>query len=270
MLGEELGMDLGDLAHEARPATPPRRGQLDRLGAGQLDRAGDRDPQLGERVEPRRLEARAPAPRISSTQVRDVARHRPGVVEARRERKAALDRDQAVSRLEADDAAPGRRDPDRAAGVGARAPPSASPAASAAALPPLEPPATRPGARVRDGAVVRVLRGDPVGELVQVRLAGVASSRRASSSRDRRGGPLRDVVAEDAPSRRSCVSAGGVEEVLDRERASRGPAPRAGRGRSRVGGASRRRPPPSARSPFGRFGISTARLNSATRVPSCL
>ena len=52
--------------------------------------------------------------------------------------------------------------------------PSASPAARAAAEPPLEPPAVRPGnAGFGTDAVVQVLRGDAVRELVQVRLADV-------------------------------------------------------------------------------------------------
>ena len=48
---------------------------------------------------------------------RDVAPHRASMIEARRERKAALKRHQPMTRLKAHDAAAGGRDPDRPAGV---------------------------------------------------------------------------------------------------------------------------------------------------------
>ena len=83
---------------------------------------------------------------ISSTQPRDVARHRPGVVEARREREArrrsararsvglkpAIPQHAAGIRIEPPESVP--------------RPTSTSPAAIAAAVPPLEPPDVRPGA----------------------------------------------------------------------------------------------------------------------------
>ena len=95
------------------------------------------------------------------------------MVEARRERKAAVDRHEPVSGLEADDAATGRGDSDRAGRVRAerrvrqpqrerRGGPSAGTARR---------PAGR--ARIRDGAVVRVLGRHPVRKLVQVRLADI-------------------------------------------------------------------------------------------------
>jgi hypothetical protein len=67
--------------------------------------------------------------------------------------------------------------------------------------------------RIEDVAEVWVLRGDAVGELVQVRLAddGVAGRLEA---RDGLGGLFRDMVTED----RGAVSRpqpGGVEQVLD-------------------------------------------------------
>src|SRR5207244_9041979 len=52
--------------------------------------------------------------------VRDRAGHRTGVVEARRERKAPLERHEAEGGLEADDPAAGGGNAERAAGVGAK------------------------------------------------------------------------------------------------------------------------------------------------------
>ena len=91
---------------------------------------------------------------------------------------------------------------------------SASPAASAGAVPAAR--AAREPAgrdRVRNGAEVRVLGRDPVGELVQVRLADVRVAG-ALEPRDGLGGCVRDVVGEQdrAVGRRQ---AGGVEQVLD-------------------------------------------------------
>ncbi len=120
--------------------------------------------------------------------------------------------------------------PQQAAGMRTEPPesvPSAAstcPSTSAAALPPLEPPGTRPGAiGIGHVAVVRVLRRDPPGELVQVGLADrdVAGLHEA---RHGRRGLRRHVVAEDRRAVRR-PHAGGVEEVLDREpRALRRPA----------------------------------------------
>ena len=79
-------------------------------------RPGDRDLDLLERLERHGLEPgreRAHHRRA----LLDRPRHRACVVHGRRERKAALERDEPVGRLEADDAAAGGRDPDRAAGV---------------------------------------------------------------------------------------------------------------------------------------------------------
>ncbi len=95
-------------------------------------------------------------------------------------------------------------------------PTSTSPAAIAAAVPPLEPPEVRPGrGRVRDRAVVGVLRGDAVGELVQVRLADVRVSGRLEPPH-RLGRLRRHVVGEHGRAVRR-PHARRVEEVLDRE-----------------------------------------------------
>ena len=75
----------------------------------------------------------------------DVAGQRACVVERRGEREDAVDRHDAETRLEADDAAACGGNPDRAARVGAERAVATSPSASAAAEPPLDPPAVRPG-----------------------------------------------------------------------------------------------------------------------------
>ena len=162
-------------------------GQLERLraagrwaaacsSAGADERIGLAEPRdAGAELRERDLRDGEPgtSAAIIATAARDVCGHRPGVVEARREREDAVGRDEPVARLEADDAAAGGGDPDRAARVGAerrlgetgrdRRRRAAARAARGAAG----------RGRVRDGAVVEVLRGDPVGELVQVRLADV-------------------------------------------------------------------------------------------------
>ena len=86
-----------------------------RLDARAHERVGVLD---ATRRRPRRRRRRSPRPRtrararsISSTQPRDVARHRPDVVEARREREDAVDRHEPERRLEA------RRSPQHAAGM---------------------------------------------------------------------------------------------------------------------------------------------------------
>ena len=134
----------------------------------------------------------------------DRACHRPGVIEAGRERKDTVERDEPVARLEADDPAARGRDPDRAAGVraervlgeprrdrGRRA--SARPSGHAPRIP-----------RVRHRPEVRVDGRDPVRELVQVRLADVRIARRLES-RHRLRAALRHVVrVDDRPVGSSC------------------------------------------------------------------
>ena len=83
-------------------------------------RPGDRDLDLLERLERQGSNPGASA-RIIAVHSSTDPRHRAGVVEARREREAALERDEPVGRLEADDAAAGGRDPDRAARCPSRA-----------------------------------------------------------------------------------------------------------------------------------------------------
>ena len=148
-------------------------------------------------------------------QLVDVPGHRPGVVEARREREAPVERHEPVGRLEARDAAAGGRYPDRAARVGAEAElgqPGGQRRGGAAARAARDPSWRE---RVRDRAEVRVLGGRPVRELVQVGLphVDVAGGLEPAHGLRRLG---RDVLGEqdravrrDEPRR--------VEQVLDRE-----------------------------------------------------
>ena len=118
-------------------------------------------------------------------------------------------------RLEADDAAPGRRDADRAAGVGSERDVD-EPGGERGAVPPLDPPASRPGARgfgtvPKCGFWTRSRRRTRAG----------SSCRRSRSPRARAGRrprpSQRDVLGEeDRPVRRR--QAGGVEEILDGHR----------------------------------------------------
>ena len=213
----ELAVHARDLVHErgrrARPARETATAPLaehaarrldtcahERLGRRSSQRDADRDPgrSIGSTSKP------GTSASISSTQPRDVARHRPGVVEARREREHAVERHEPVRRLEAGDPAARGRDADRAARVGAEADvdePGGDRRRRAAAR------ATRDAAgrgRVRHRAVVGVLRGDAVGELVQVRLAGVRVARAPrAGARPPRSPPAR--ARRTPPTRTSCA-----------------------------------------------------------------
>ena len=138
------------------------------------------------------------------------------MVVARREREAALRRHEIERRLEPGDAAPGRRDADRAARVAAEREldlPGGDRSRRAAARAAGEPSRR---ARVRHRAEVRVLRADPVGELVQVRLpgdgvpGGLEPQYRLGALRGHVLGEDRRAVRRDEPRR--------VEQVLDRDR----------------------------------------------------
>ena len=129
--------------------------------------------------------------------------------------KQPVGRDEVEGRLETDHAAARCRNADRAAGVGperrvgeARCQRRGGTAGRAAGDP-----AGSEG--IRDGAEVCVLRRDPVGELVQVRLADVRIAGRLGEEDGccTRG---RDVFSEDrrAVRRRQACS---VEQILDRE-----------------------------------------------------
>ena len=142
-----------------RPRARPRRRQ--RRRASYL---------LGHELRGDRLEERSAAG--------DAPRHGSNVVEARCKGKAARGRDEVEGRLETDHAATRCRNADRPAGVGpersfgeARCQRRSGTAGRAAGDP-----AGSEG--IRDGAEVCVLRRDPVGELVQVRLADVRISGR--------------------------------------------------------------------------------------------
>ena len=187
VLRVELAVDVRDLAHEERQSSPRAAGSRSAAACEHARRAPRRAPAraarparsqaIADRDVAERGEAAAEPRHEHAHQLDapgDVARHRPGVVEARRERKDAV----ASERARSVGLKPAM--PQHAAGIRIEPPESvpsaasASPAASAAAEPPLEPPDVRPGrGRVRHRAVVQVLRGDAVGELVQVRLADV-------------------------------------------------------------------------------------------------
>jgi hypothetical protein len=138
------------------------------------------------------------------------------MVEGRRQREDAVERHEAERRLEPDDAAARGGDADRPAGVGAErgigeAGGERGGRAAAGA-------ARRPAGcdRVRDRPVMRVLRGDAIGELVQVRLADVREARRLEP-RDGLRRTDRDVVGEDRRAVRR-RQPGRVEQILDGER----------------------------------------------------
>ena len=248
VLGEELGVDARDLVHEEPADRPPARAARRRRGAGSVPRRPPRAPRTSGSAPSSHATATASSPASRARGLvagheraqgllarRDVARHRPGVVEARREREAAVERDEAVRRLEADDPAAGGGDPDRAAGVrserelgGAEGEGGGVPAARAAR--------DAPGrARVGDDAEVRVLGGRPVRELVQVRLPDVAVAGRLERERP----PRRSSRAR---ARRRAASRTSSRA----RRCRRGPSPRAGsrrlpsgRARKTPGGQSR-------------------------------
>ena len=231
VLGVELAVDVGDLAHEHRHRARPARGtrcgrERGKSAAAASTRArtsgsacsrprdADRHASSDSSSARRRSPARARA--ISSTQPRDVARHRPDVVEARREREDAVDRHEPVARLEAGDPAARGRDADRAAGVGPErrvGEPERERRRRAAARPAGGPAGRR---RVRHRPVVEVLRGDR-----RRRTRAGSSCRRsrspaASSRQHGLGAAVGHVLGEDGrPVGRP--DAGRVEEVLDRE-----------------------------------------------------
>ena len=138
------------------------------------------------------------------------------MVEARREREAAVEGHEAEGRLETDDPATGRWDPDRASRVGSErrlGEPGRESSRRATARAAGD---TTWGERIRHGAEVRVLGGRSEGELVQVGLADVGVAR-CFEPPDRLRGLTRHVLREenrpvggDEP--------GGVEEVLNSER----------------------------------------------------
>ena len=205
VLREEAAVDVGDLAHEERVLGPVGKREVERRGCAESARRPPRHAR-GRADRPRRARRRRRAARratraragsnpgtsarSSSTQPSTVDGHRPDVVVARGEREAAVGRDEAVRRLEADDAAPRRRDPDRAAGVGAereldvargdrRRRAAARAAGEAARV-----------ARVRDRAEVRVLRRDRrtrtrAGSSCRRRRSPRASRRSTASARAR-------------------------------------------------------------------------------------
>ncbi len=227
-LGEEIAVDIRDFAHEDDADLAQERkidltaawSQGGRLAYTRVHKricvVEPRDPHLDvpERLELERLEAVGERAHHLDAAA-DRSRHRAAVVEARCERKAAFERDEPVAGLEADDPAAGRRDADRAPGVraegsvGESCRQSGSRASARAAGHP-----TRER-RVRHGSVVGVHRGDPVGELVQVRLPDVCVAGRFEPG-DRLGRLLRHVVGVDDRAVRG-REAGRVEDVLDGE-----------------------------------------------------
>ena len=178
-------MDVGNLAHEVRtilgyerkidlpPPRKQRRGLRHSFAHERIRTVEPRDADLEllQRLELDRLESGHERPQQPLAAL-DRRRHRTDDVVARRERETALDGDEPVRRLEAGDAAPRCRDPDRPRRVAAESELDVARRdrrRRAAARP------TRQAAgsdRVRNRAVVRVLGRDPVGELVEVRLPG--------------------------------------------------------------------------------------------------
>ena len=210
MLGEERAMDVGDLVHEERAGAVRRTGSSTGRACGKSSaaawtRARTSGSQSSSHATPSstsssaigcvRREARDERGE-ERLALGDGARHRACVVEARREREAAVERDEPVRRLEPDEPAPGGRDPDRAAGVGperrvgeAGRERRGRAAARAAGEPP---------GRSGFGTVPKCgfCGRDAVGELVQVRLADVRVAGLLGEADGRRA-LARHVVDED-------------------------------------------------------------------------
>ena len=227
MLGEQLTMDVGHLAHELRVRSPrPRAAPV------------AADPGSGQRL-PRRARARAgrraPSRRLRRgppRATRPGERSNPGA--STRIASSHSSTVRAIGPAWSNEAASGKQASSetrpqvglnpttahQAAGIRIEPPESvpsarsASPAASAAALAAARAAGEPAGrARVRHRPVVRVLRRDPVGELVQVRLADVHVAG-LLEQRDRGRGSGGDVLGEEdrAVGRRQTL---GVEEILD-------------------------------------------------------
>jgi hypothetical protein len=228
-------VDVGDLAHERirravrlrkvhrAPAREERCRRFDPRTHERVALAGprDRDRDLLQRLERSLLQLRRQRAHQLGAAC-DAGGDRPDVVEARREREDPVVRDEPVGRLEPDDPAARGGDADRPARVGAerdvgelRDHGRGRPAARTARRPSRR-------ARVRNGAVVRVLRRHAVRELVEVCLAD-GDVPGSLQPRYGLGGLRRDVVREHGRAVRR-PHAGGVEQVLDRE-------PRAGTAR---------------------------------------
>ncbi len=229
MLGEELTVDVRRLGLERgvhvageRKVDPLQAGQE---GSGLLDAGADERVRVlrpGEgrahagrgilQLAPERVQHRGAVPHRS--------RHRPDRVEARREREHPVGRHDPPGRLEADHAAARGREPDRSGAVRPErdlAQPSGERGAVAPARAAGDPAGVE---RVDDGAEVRVVRGDPVGELVEVRLSDDPVARLLEPG-DRARRSLGDVLPED----RRAVGRhepGRVDQVLDGERAAAG------------------------------------------------
>ena len=116
-------MNTGPIRSASGKSISRRLGKSsDRLADSRMDQrirpVEPREPDLEllERVE--RLGLEAVGQHLHHLLARaDRACHRPGVIEARREREDAVERHEPVARLEADDPAARGRDPDRTAGV---------------------------------------------------------------------------------------------------------------------------------------------------------
>ena len=229
MLGEELAVDVGDLAAE---------GVVEAVRQRQLEPAPAREaapppPRPARRRAGRRARSRRRRPR--RRRARPASARSPGASACSIRSQPSTSRaiGPAWSKLGASGKQPsigtspqvGLKPvtPQQAAGIRIEPPESvpsaasARPAASAAAEPPLEPPAIAARvARVRHRAEVLVLGGRAVGELVQVGLADVRVAGRLEQPH-RLGRLARHVLGEqdravggDEPGR--------VEQVLDRER----------------------------------------------------
>ena len=245
VLGEELAVDIGDLAHEDRVGLVSARAAARRHG-GAGSRGRRLDPLADQRVGERRSRRRRPrAPRAiqlagskpgaSAASIRshalDVARDRPGGVEARRERPAAVERDEPVRRLVA------RRRRSRRPGSGSSRPSRCR--APRRRGPPRPRPPSRRSSRPRPGpgsAGSGRRRSAGSRRSSRTRTRAGSSCRRSRSPRPRAAAPpprsRRHVAGED---RRAVgrLEPGGVEEILDGQ-------PDPGRGRLRPGEEDRR------------------------------
>ncbi len=185
VVGEEIAVDVGHLPLEGGSMFGRHERKRDRLAAGpkSAERARPAFSRRGRRRRARRRRRGRPRGRPVWTAAADrgphhlraagdVARHRAGRVEGRGKRPAAVHGHGPVRRLEADDAAAGGRNADRARASRCRARRRRGPAASAAADASARAARIAVGReRVGDVPEVLVLGRDPVGELVQVRLA---------------------------------------------------------------------------------------------------
>ena len=167
VLGEELAVDVGDLAHEERvrwrcrasgSSTARRRGNRSTASSTRARTSGSASSVHATPTSTSSSDSsrRGSKPGASTAAAPRSRRRRaaigPAVSKLARERPAAVERDEAVRRLEADDPAAGGGDADRARRVGAERERRPGRRRAPRAEPPLEPPRDAAGRdRVRHG-----------------------------------------------------------------------------------------------------------------------